>query len=449
MRDNRDSIDFAKDPVGRIFGRMFLPTLIGMISMVVLNITDGAFVGHGVSSDALAAVNIVAPLFLISGGVGLMFGIGSSVVASIHLSRGNTHAANLNITQGIGASFMTGVALMILITLFPRETCYAFGCTDKLVPLACSYLKWIAILMPFNMTGMTGMFAVRLDGHPRFAMVMNCTMAMLNIMLDYILIFPCQMGLEGAAIATTTAFCLGNIPLMWFLISKTRTIHLSRIKMTRTSMRLTWRNLRYQCKIGFSAFIGDIAIASVIVMGNYEFARHLGEDGVAAYSVGCYCLPIVFMMGNAIVQSIQPVISFAHGQNNHTRLRQALRIALVTAALSGIAGMLTMTFGAGHVATIFLPTHCNAHTLCRDGLPLFSTAFLFIALNIVIIGYLQSTEAAAKASLYTLLRGFIFAIPAFMILPLASGGEGLWLALPLAEALTLATIATQHIVTRF
>ena len=449
MRDNRDAIDFAKDPVRRVFGRMFFPTLIGMVSMVVLNITDGAFVGHGVSSDALAAVNIVAPLFLISGGVGLMFGIGSSVVASIHLSRNNPHAANLNITQGIGASFMTGIVLMLLITLFPLETCYLFGCTDRLVPLACSYLKWIAILMPFNMTGMTGMFAVRLDGHPRFAMTMNCAMAMLNILLDYILIFPCQMGLEGAAIATTTAFSLGNIPLMWFLITKTHTIHLRRIKMTRTSMTLTLRNLRYQSKIGFSAFAGDIAIASVIIMGNYEFARYLGEDGVAAYSVACYCLPIVFMMGNAIVQSIQPVISFAHGQNNQARLRQALLIALITATLTGALGMLLMISGAGHIATVFLPPHCNAHALCSDGLPLFSSSFLFIALNIVFIGYLQSTEAATKASLYTLLRGFVFAIPAFMLLPLAFGGEGLWSALPLAEALTLVVIAIQYLVTRF
>ena len=106
MKDNRDAIDFTKDPVRIVFMRMFLPTLIGMLSMVVLNITDGAFVGHGVGSNALAAVNIVAPLFLISGGVGLLFGIGSSVVASIHLSKGNAYAANLNITQGIIASYI-------------------------------------------------------------------------------------------------------------------------------------------------------------------------------------------------------------------------------------------------------------------------------------------------------------------------------------------------------
>ena len=111
MNNNRDSLDFSKEPVGRLFRKMFLPTLIGMVSMVVLNITDGAFVGHGVGSDALAAVNIVAPLYMIVSGIGLMFGIGGSVVASIHLSKGNVKAANINLTQSVMASVAVGIVL--------------------------------------------------------------------------------------------------------------------------------------------------------------------------------------------------------------------------------------------------------------------------------------------------------------------------------------------------
>ena len=107
MKDNRDSLDFKTEPVGKLFRKMFLPTLVGLVSMVILNITDGAFVGHGVGSDALAAVNIVAPLFLIGTGIGLMYGIGGSVTASIHLSKGNNHAAYLHITPAILASVIT------------------------------------------------------------------------------------------------------------------------------------------------------------------------------------------------------------------------------------------------------------------------------------------------------------------------------------------------------
>lgn len=404
--------------------------------MVVLNITDGAFVGHGVGSDALAAVNIVAPLFMIMGGVGLMFGIGSSVVASIHLAKGNTHAANINLTQGIGISVLIGIIMGILFYTFQREICLLFGCSEALVPLACSYMKWISLMVPFNLFGMSAMFMVRLDGHPQFAMLINCGMAGLNMLLDYIFIFPLHMGLEGAAIATSTAFSLGNIPLMWFMLTRMEKVHFTPLKMTLMSLRLTLRNLLYQMKIGVSGLLGELAISSILIVGNYIFIHYLGEDGVAAYSVGCYCLPIVFMMGSAITNSSQPIISYAYGAGDQQRLSEARRLSLATAFISGLLGMFIMWFGAKYIAVTFLPPDCHAFQLCKAGLPLYSPAFLFIAINVVLVGYLQSIESAKKATFYTLLRGFILSIPCFIILPMLIGPMGAWLALPLAEVLT-------------
>lgn len=436
MIDNRDSIDFASQPIGTLFRKMFFPTLVGMISMVILNITDGAFVGHGVGSDALAAVNIVAPLFMIVGGLGLMFGIGSSVVASIHLAKQNQKAANINLTQGIIASIIIGIILGVVVFLFQQPICRLFGCSDTLIPLACSYMKWIALLTPFNMYGMVGMFTVRLDGSPRFAMILNCSMAALNIILDYVFIFPLQMGLEGAAIATTISFSLGAFPLTAYLFCYVRSIKLYRLKLSAKSFYLSCRNLLYHTRIGFSALLGELAIAAVMVVGNFVFIDYLGEDGVAAFSVGCYCLPIVFMMGNAIVQSVQPIISFAYGCNNESRLSEARHLAIFVALVSGLIGALAMWLGADIIAAVFLSSDTNAFHICKTGMPLFAPAFLFVALNIVLVGFLQATEAAVPATVFTILRGFAFSIPCFLFLPYLLNSAGLWLALPVAEALT-------------
>ncbi len=437
---NRDAMDFAHEPVGRLFRQMFLPTLLGLVSMVVLNITDGAFVGHGVGSDALAAVNIVAPLFLLSGGMGLMLGIGCSVVASIHLSHDNRHAADLNITQGILASLVSGIVLSAVVLSAQEWVCRLFGCTDRLMPLACSYLRWIALFMPLNMFGTTAMFMVRLDGSPRFAMAVNCTAAGLNILLDWLFVFPLQMGLEGAAIATSLSFGVCTLPVLYYVARLSRSVRLCRIKLSATSRRLTLRNLGYQCQIGFSALLGDLAIASVLIVGNYNFVKYLGEDGVAAYSVACYCLPIAFMMGNAIVQSVQPIVSFAYGHGDSVRMRAATRLAVGTAVGMGLLGMTFLGFEGGIVSSTFLPVSSHAFTLCRHGLPLFSLAFLFITVNIVLIGYMQSTEQSTSATLFTLLRGFVLCIPSFILLPMVIGNDGLWMALPLAEALTTVCI---------
>lgn len=117
----RDAIDFANQPVPQLFRKMFVPTLIGMLSIVVLNITDGAFVGHGCGSDALAAINIAAPIFNLMAGIALMFGVGCSVVASIHLSRGKHKAANINVTQAlVGCTVVAvGISALILADLPP------------------------------------------------------------------------------------------------------------------------------------------------------------------------------------------------------------------------------------------------------------------------------------------------------------------------------------------
>lgn len=444
MYNNRDSIDFAHEPVGRLFRKMFIPTLIGLVSMVVLNITDGAFVGHGVSSDALAAVNVVAPIFLIVSGLGLMFGIGSSVVASIHLSKGNTKAANINMTQGLLAATLLGIVLAFIFYQLQRPLCILFGSNEELIPIACSYLKWIAILTPFNLFGMVGMFMVRLDGSPRFAMVVNCSMAITNIILDYIFIYPLQMGLEGAAIATTISFSLGNIPLIIYFTIVAQTVKLYKLKTSLTSLKLTLRNLLYQIKVGASALLSEVAIATIMIAGNYVFMHYLGPNGVAAFSVGCYCLPIVFMMGNAIVQSVQPIVSFAHGNNDANRLAESTRIAIIVSLVTGITGMALMLSRPEDITSIFLPTNCEAYKLCTYGLPYFSPAFLFISFNIVAIGLMQSTEQALKATIFTILRGFIFSAICFISIPMLLGEAGLWFALPMAELLTIIAIVASY-----
>ena len=434
--DKRDNIDFSTAPIPELFRKMFLPTLIGMVSMVVLNITDGAFVGHGVGSDALAAINIVAPIFMLTGGIGLMFGIGSNVVASIHLSQGNIKAANINLTQGAIAGFVIGIVMGLLLYIFQIPVCRVFGCSDLLLPQARSYLKWICLLCPFNMFGMISMFAVRLDGSPRWAMLINCGMAFLNIVLDYILIFPMHMGIEGAAIATTVAFTLGNIPVWIYILHYSKSVRFVKIKLSRNSILLTLRNLGYQMKIGMSGLIGELAIATMMIVGNHVFIHYLGEDGVAAYSVCCYCTPIVFMMGNAIVQSVQPIMSFAYGVNNKERLNGALKIALKASLATGICGLLILWLGAEVISATFLDTDTHAFELCVEGMPYFSASFMFIAVNLVMIGYFQSIEDAVRSTTFTLLRGFIFIIPAFILFPILFGVPGLWLAMPVAEGLT-------------
>ena len=112
---NRDSIDFGKTDIPQLFAKLFVPTLMGLIFSALYNIADGVIVGHGVGSNALAAVNIAAPIFLISSSFSLMFASGVSIVGAVHLSQGNTKAACINTTQALTVPLLAMLALVAVM----------------------------------------------------------------------------------------------------------------------------------------------------------------------------------------------------------------------------------------------------------------------------------------------------------------------------------------------
>ena len=194
----RDKLDFGNERIGRLFRAMFFPTLIGMLFNSVLNLCDGMFVGHGVGSNGLAAINIVAPLFLICTGIGLMFGIGASVVGSIRLAEGNVKAARIIMTQAyIAGAVIFGVVIAVSL-LFTRHVLYALGCSPALESLASDYLLWLLPGLMFFYVQCVGMMLIRLDGSPKFAMSIQIVAAVLNIFLDWLMVFPLGMGIKGA-----------------------------------------------------------------------------------------------------------------------------------------------------------------------------------------------------------------------------------------------------------
>lgn len=162
----KDSIDFGSMEIPRLFRKLLIPTVLGMVFSAAFVITDGIFVGRGVGSDALAAVNITAPLFLINTGVGLMFGVGASVVASIHLAHGKVKTARINVTQAVVVSSLLLVAYSLAICLFAPGAARLLGSSERLMPLVLEYMYWFVPFLPFSALLSSGMFFVRLDGRP-------------------------------------------------------------------------------------------------------------------------------------------------------------------------------------------------------------------------------------------------------------------------------------------
>ena len=442
---NRDKLDFANGKIESLFRALFFPTLVGMVFNSILNICDGMFVGHGVGSDALAAINIVAPLFLICTGIGLMFGIGASVICGIRLAEGNEKAAKIIITQ----AYMAGAVIfgsIIAVSFFrTHDVLYLFGCSPRLENLASDYLLWLLPGLFFFYLQCAGMMLIRLDGSPNYAMGVQVVSAVLNIFLDWYMVYPLGMGIKGASVATSLSCVVGGSMVICYFLFLSSRLKFYRLRMTIKSLRLSLRNAGYMVKIGSATFFAELALGITMVAGNYMFMSMLGEDGVAAFSVGCYLFPIIFSISNAVAQSAQPIISYNYGAGNRERVRRTLNVSLLAAIASGAVISVGMWLFSPSLASIFLPSDSTAFSIAAAGLPLLGICTVFFSLNITFIGYYQSTEHAVRSLLYTFLRGIVFLVPSFVLLPEMFGTAGLWLAIPCAEFVTCLVISSLYV----
>ncbi len=440
MDISRDKIDFGSGQIGPLFRKIFFPTLVGMLFMSAQTIIDGILVGRGVGADGIAAVNIVAPIWTMVTGLGLMFSIGASVTASVHLANDNRKAARIILTQAFGMGFVFVAIFILLCLLMPRTLVYALGCSPRLEHSALDYLLWLLPGMVFLLWQCVGMMMVRLDGSPRYAMWIQVVAAIVNLGLDWLFIFPMGMGVKGAAIATAIACVCGGLMSVAYFVWFSDTLKFYRLKASHTSLMLTLRNTGYMIKIGSATFITEMAISITMIAGNYMFMSMLHEEGVAAFAIVCYLFPIIFSVNNAVAQSAQPIISYNYGAGNDNRVGRALRVSLYSALACGIAVMLALVLGDRFIVGAFLSPADPSYALAVDGLPWFATCSMFFALNVAFIGYYQSITLAKRAMVYTMLRGVVFSVLGFMLLPRLTGNIGLWTAIPVAELVTLIII---------
>ena len=444
----RDDIDFGTVRIPRLFRKIFIPTLLGMVSWSLLTVVDGMFVGWGVGSNGIAAINICYPIFMLLTGFALMVGMGASVVASIHLSRKNVKAARINVTQAIWFSTLAVLVAIVVVELIPERFSYLLGASPTLLPMVRDYMVYLMSSGVAQMWSIVGLFIIRLDGAPKYAMWCNVVPAVANMFLDWLFIFPLGMGVKGAAIASLISTVIGGVMAIVYLLRYADTLMLRKLKMSLTSMRLTLRNIAYQCKIGFSAFLGELTMALLMITGNYVFMEYLGNAGVAAFGVACYYLPFVFMFGNSIAESAQPIISYNYGSGNNERVQQTLSISVRTGVVSSLFSIVAFTLFPQALVHLFIAADDPAALIAIEGFPYFAAGFLFFILNLIAIGYFQSIEKVVPATLFAILRGALFMIPSFLLLPQWLGSEGMWLAVPLSEALTFVVVVTYFVANR-
>ncbi|MGN1213391.1 MAG: MATE family efflux transporter, partial [Bacteroidaceae bacterium] len=421
--------------IAPLFRAYFFPTLFAMIAISLVTIADGFFVGRGVGADGVAAVNIVWAPMMIFVGLGLMLGIGCGVTSTIALARGDKTTARRHVTQAITLGLLIVVILATIMLANPSATAKLLGASDTLQDITIEYMVYLIPGFVIDIFCLIGQFVLRCDGRPKTAMWSTLLPGITNVVLDWLLVFHLDMGIKGAALATSLSFVVGSLIVFFALIKPNSKLRLLNIFSKNTWVGAT-RNISRQCLIGLSALLGELVMAMTMFLGNIETMRLLGDAGVGAFGVVCYYLPFIFLMGNAIAQSGQPILSFNYGRRNTVRVRETFHYMIKIAMVCGLICAFAFFFLNTALTSLFIPADSPAGTIAIEAFPYYAACALPYIFNIVAIGYFQSVERAKPSIVFALMRGTVFLVPSFVLLPLWLGSTGVWLALTVSELST-------------
>ena len=410
------------------FLRYLVPSVLTMIFLSFYTTIDGFFVSKYAGSDALAGINIVIPVTCIIFGVSVMLATGSGAIIGEKLGQKKEHEANEIFTFISIVLLIFSIIFTIVGIIFLEEICIFLGSSTRLLKHVLPYAFVIflgTIPMSFKLFFE---YLVRTDGRPNIGMLMSLVGLVLNVVLDYIFVALFDMGTLGAAWGTFLSITVSMlIGLGYFL-------KYSHIKFCKP--KLNWTVLLKSSTNGSSEMLTEMSTGITTFLFNLIIMKFFGEDGIAAVTIIMYIYYffISFYMGIAV--AIAPVVSYNVGSRNHTKIKETTRYSFITIALSSVLILAVSLLCGKQIIHLFVDGG-DVFTLTWDGLKLFSPVFLFIGLNVFLSGYFTALGNGFISALISSLRSLILVVVFILILPNIIGVSGVWITMPLAEALTI------------
>ena len=418
------------ESVSKIFFRYLIPAILANMVTSIYILADTIIIGKGIDTLAMAALNIILPLFNIFFGVGLLFGVGGSVLMSIARGRGDEQLGKCYFTLSVILNAITCLILTVLLWIFMEPVVRFLGATNATLPYIRDYAPYVILgLSAFAFSSLLQTF-VRNDGAPKLAMIAVISGGVLNVILDLIFVFPLQMKMAGAAIASVIgSLCTICILLLHFL-SKTNGLNFSLKGFSLSCIGRIFQN-------GFTSFLVDITSGIVMFVFNIKILEYAGDNGVSMYGVICNTAIIVVCLCNGINQAAQPILSTNYGAGFTKRIGQirslGIKTALIICALPTILGLIMPNM----FTYIFLNPNEEILAMSSSAIRIYFIGFLAMGINMFVVGYFQSTAKPKLSLLVCLSRGCVLSIIFVTILAPTFGINGIWASVPLAEFVTL------------
>lgn len=405
----------------------------GMIGLSCYILADTFFVSKGLGADGLAALNLAIPVYSFVHGCGLMFGMGGATKYSIFRGQKENRQADRVFSNVMCIAAVMAVIFMVMGILFSGNIAALLGAGIDVYDMTNTYIKFILLFSPAFMMNDVFLCFVRNDGNPGLSMTAMLIGSMSNIALDYIFIFPLDMGIFGAVLAT------GFAPVISMgVMSKHRLAGKNGFHFIKTGV--SRRHAKNIISLGVPSLITEVASGIVIIVFNSIILLLKGNVGVAAYGVVANLSLVVTSVYTGIAQGMQPMVSRAYGYGKREDIKQILNDAVITMLLLSGVIYTVILLTADSIAGIFNSEQNAAlQQIAVTGLKIYFISVFSAGFNIILSTYFTSTERAVPAQVISLLRGFFVIIPTAFILSYFFGMTGVWLSCFVTESMVAVT----------
>ena len=425
---NKKTKELAELSVPRLMLKFFVPAFIGVFINALYNIVDRVFIGQGVGSMALSGVSATFPVMLIVMGFGMLIGIGAGVLVSINLGKHNMHKAE----KVLGSSFLLMLLVSVLITIIGMSIkgpmLRLFGATAVTSTYANDDLNIILAGTVFPVVGFSLNNIIRAEGNARIAMFSMIISAGTNMILNPIFIFGFGWGVKGSALATVISMILLTV----WVLAHFRGIN-SVVKLKLENIRFDHKILFEILAIGMAPFVMQIANSFVQGLINTKLIAFGGDLAVGAMGIVNSVATMIVMAIVAINMASQPIISFNYGAGSFGRVKDTLRISIISASVIAVLSFLLVEAFPESIVKLFNSSDKGLMSFGREGLQMALMALPLVGFQVVAGNFFQSMGKARIAVLLTLLRQVIILIPLLFILPNFLGLHGIWLAMPISD----------------
>lgn len=427
---NSMNVDLIRANRTRAILAFSVPAIISMVLTSLINVADGFFMGNFIHKDAIAAVNLGLPIIYLFLATGLMVSVGGSVIAGMLMGRKDEESCRSVFSQTIATCAVASVLLSVVMFFLLRTILAVLGAEGD---VAKYFLQYYTILL-FELPVMTvnaslGMF-VRAEGRPQFYMAVTAFTCVLNILLDWLFTAGFGFGVRGIAAASLVSALLGFAFLLFYFLKKARVFRFVRFRFDRKVFRDTMLN-------GLSEFIGELSMCISMAAYNFVIMRRIGVDGVTAFTVVGYTTYVFSMVVCGFGQGMAPLSSFVYGAKEKLLARNLFTRTVLLVLAAGCATVALVGFGSGWYSRIFV-SDAEVQQMIKSGILIFMWSYILCGLNAIASFYFTSIGKAKESAVISSARGLVILIVAIFVLPAILGMNGVWLASPATEILTLA-----------